>query len=41
VAVDEIVREKGTQFDPEVVDAFLSIADELPKLYEQFKENTN
>lgn len=41
VAVDEIVREKGTQFDPEVVDAFLSIADELPKLYEQFKENAN
>ena len=41
VAVEEIVREKGTQFDPEVVDAFLTIADELPQLYEQFKETAH
>ena len=39
-AVKEITGGKGTQFDPDVVDAFLSIADDLPKIYEQFKDNT-
>ena len=39
-AVKEITGGKGTQFDPDVVDAFISIADDLPKIYEQFKDNT-
>ena len=29
---------RGTQFDPDVVDAFLKIADSLPDIYEQFKD---
>ena len=37
-AVSEIVAAKGTQFDPDVVEAFLTIAEELPAIYEQFKE---
>ena len=37
-AVDEITAAKGSQFDPDVVDAFLAIADDLPRIYEQFKD---
>ena len=37
-AVKEITAGKGSQFDPDVVDAFISISEELPKIYEQFKE---
>ena len=40
-AVGEIVKAKGTQFDPDVVDAFLTIADELPATYELFKDQTH
>jgi len=40
-AVDEIVKAKGSQFDPDVVDAFLTIADDLPETYEQFKDLTH
>ena len=39
VAVQEIVKGKGTQFDPDVVDAFLQLADELPEIYEKFKDS--
>lgn len=39
VAVAEIVKGKGTQFDPDVVDVFVKISDELPKIYEQFKDS--
>ncbi len=39
VAVEEIVKGKGTQFDPDVVEAFLSIADDLPSMYEKFKDS--
>lgn len=39
VAVQEIVNGRGSQFDPDVVEAFLQIADELPKIYEEFKDN--
>jgi putative two-component system response regulator len=38
VAVSEIVKGRGSQFDPDVVDAFLKIADTLPDIYEQFKD---
>ena len=38
VAVREIISEKGTQFDPDVIDAFVKIADSLPAIYEQFKD---
>lgn len=38
VAVKEIVNGRGTQFDPDIVDAFLAIADRLPEIYEQFKD---
>lgn len=35
----EIIKEgRGTHFDPDVVDAFLSIADKLPELYEEIKD---
>ena len=37
-AVDEIVAARGSQFDPDVVDAFLTIAEDLPRIYEQFKD---
>lgn len=40
VAVQEIVKGKGTQFDPDVVDAFLKIADTLPATYEKFKDSS-
>ena len=38
VAVREIISEKGTQFDPDVIDAFVKISDSLPAIYEQFKD---
>lgn len=38
VAVQEIIKGRGTQFDPDVVDAFLSIAPQLPEAYEKFKD---
>lgn len=38
VAVQEVVNGKDTQFDPDVVEAFVSIADDLPQIYEQFKD---
>ncbi|MCQ2100022.1 putative two-component system response regulator [Fibrobacter sp. UWH9] len=38
VAVAEIKAGRGTQFDPDVVDAFMEIADILPGIYEQFKD---
>lgn len=41
VAVAEIVAGKGTQFDPDVVDAFMEIADLLPGIYEQFKDGAH
>lgn len=34
-AVSIISKERSKQFDPEIVDAFLSIADRLPKQYEE------
>ncbi len=41
VAVKEIMNGRGTQFDPDVVDAFCSIADELPEIYERFKDESS
>ena len=41
VAVEEIIKGRGTQFDPDVVDAFLAIADLLPEIYEQFKDTSS
>ena len=41
VAVEEIIKGRGTQFDPDVVDAFLAIADQLPEIYEQFKDTSS
>ena len=41
VAVSEIIKGRGTQFDPDVVDAFLSIADQLPEIYERFKDTSS
>ena len=38
VAVQEIINGEGIQFDPDVVDAFTSIADSLPELYQKFKD---
>lgn len=38
VAVQEIINGKGTQFDPDVVDAFMNIVDQLPSIYEKFKD---
>lgn len=37
-AVDEILRIKGKQLGPNVVDAFIAINPELAKVYEQFPE---
>ena len=39
VAVQEILKGKGAQFDPDVVDAFVGIADGLPELYQKFKDS--
>ena len=41
VAVQEILKGKGAQFDPDVVDAFVSIADGLPELYQKFKDSVD
>ena len=41
VAVREIIQGRGTQFDPDVVDAFLAIAEQLPEIYEQFKDTSS
>ena len=42
-AVTEILTNSGTHFDPDVVEAFIRIAPELPELYKQFEnlENKN
>ena len=39
VAVKEIYAGRGTQFDPDVVDAFMAIEQNLPSLYETFKDD--
>jgi putative two-component system response regulator len=39
VAVKEILGGRGTQFDPDVVDAFMSLESKLPEIYDHFKEN--
>ena len=38
VAVAEVLKGKGKQFDPDVVEAFAGIADTLPALYQKFKD---
>lgn len=38
VAVEEIKQGRGTQFDPDVVDAFMRIESQLPGIYERFKD---
>lgn len=38
VAVGEIKKGSGTQFDPDVVNAFMEIESELPAVYEMFKD---
>lgn len=38
IAVKEICQGRGTQFDPNVVDAFMSIESELPAIYEKYKD---
>lgn len=40
VAVSEIVKGKGTQFDPDVIDAFVEIEGQLPSIYEKFKDGS-
>jgi len=40
VAVKEILDGRGTQFDPDVVDAFMSFESKLPEIYEHYKEST-
>lgn len=40
VAVSEIEKGRGTQFDPTVVDAFMGIASLLPSLYDKFKDGS-
>ncbi|HHX15934.1 MAG TPA: response regulator [Fibrobacter sp.] len=37
-AVEIILDGKGKHFDPDVIDAFLTIADEVPAFYEDFKD---
>lgn len=39
VAVAEILAGKGSQFDPDVVDAFMEIESQLPGIYEKFKDD--
>lgn len=36
IAVEEIRKGRGTQFDPDVVDAFMEIEKDLPLFYEKF-----
>ena len=38
-AYNEIMKGKGTQFDPDVVDAFAAAHDDIIKVKEQFKDN--
>lgn len=38
VAVNEIKKGSGTQFDPDVVNAFMEIESELPSIYDKFKD---
>lgn len=38
VAVGEIKKGSGTQFDPDVVEAFMEIESALPSIYEKFKD---
>jgi len=38
VAVGEIKKGSGTQFDPDVVEAFIEIESALPSIYEKFKD---
>ncbi len=38
VAVEEIKKGSGTQFDPDVVEAFVEIESELPAIYDKFKD---
>jgi TPR repeat protein len=38
-AVSIICKESGSHFDPDVVEAFLTFANDLPDMYKQF-ENT-
>jgi putative two-component system response regulator len=40
VAVKEILEGRGTQFDPDVVDAFMSLESKLPEIYEHYKESS-
>jgi putative two-component system response regulator len=40
VAVQEILEGKGTQFDPDVVDAFMELESQLPAIYDRFKEES-
>jgi putative two-component system response regulator len=40
VAVNEIFEGKGTQFDPDVVDAFMALESQFPEIYERFKEES-
>ena len=40
VAIKEILDGRGTQFDPDVVDAFMSFESKLPEIYEHYKEST-
>lgn len=39
VAVSEILAGKGSQFDPDVVDAFMEIESSLPDLYDKFRDS--
>ena len=39
VAVQETLSGRGTQFDPDVVDAFMSFESKLPEIYEHYKES--
>lgn len=38
VAVKEILDGKGTQFDPDVVDAFMEIESQLPEIYDRYTD---
>ncbi|MBS7270798.1 MAG: response regulator [Fibrobacter sp.] len=40
VAVKEIQEGRGTQFDPDVVDAFMELESLLPAIYDRFKEES-
>jgi putative two-component system response regulator len=40
-SVVHIVKERGTHFDPDVVDAFLAIQDEFRHIAEQYQDPLN